>query len=75
MKIEIKPFVRSASNIDIDISVHDDSAMANCTLTYDNSRIVEIINVKIEGEEYAAWGSDDSYIYNLILSKIGAERK
>lgn len=27
--------------------------------------------VKIEGEEYAAWGTDDSYLTNLILQKLG----
>lgn len=27
--------------------------------------------VKIEGEEYNAWGDDDSYITNLVLTKLG----
>lgn len=27
--------------------------------------------VKIEGEEYNAWGDDDNYITNLVLTKLG----
>jgi len=27
--------------------------------------------VKIEGEEYNAWGDDDNYIINLVLTKLG----
>jgi len=27
--------------------------------------------VKIEGDEYTAWGNDDNYITNLVLTKLG----
>jgi hypothetical protein len=27
--------------------------------------------VKIEGDEYNAWGDDDNYITNLVLTKLG----
>lgn len=27
--------------------------------------------VKIEGDEYNAWGDDDNYIINLVLTKLG----
>ena len=27
--------------------------------------------VKIEGDEYNAWGDDDSYITDLVLTKLG----
>jgi hypothetical protein len=26
--------------------------------------------IRIEGAEYAAWGSDDNYIINLVISKL-----
>jgi hypothetical protein len=30
--------------------------------------------VTIDGEEYAAWGSDDTYIVNILFQKIGVEK-
>lgn len=74
MKIEIKPLTKVANEIEINISVFDSSAMANCLITYGSSRFTEIRNISIEGTEYEAWGSDDNYIYNLVLSKLGLER-
>lgn len=29
--------------------------------------------VEVSGEEYTAWGDDDSYIVNLSVSKLGLE--
>jgi hypothetical protein len=74
MKIEIKPIIKTATSIDINISVHDINAMANCLITYNDSRFTEVRNVTIEGAEYDAWGTDDNYIYDLVLSKLGLER-
>lgn len=31
--------------------------------------------VKIEGDEYNAWGDDDSYITNLVLTKLGLTKQ
>ena len=31
--------------------------------------------IKIEGEEYQNWGTDDNYLENLVLSKLGLSRK
>jgi len=28
-------------------------------------------SVKISGDEYNAWGDDDNYIINLVLTKLG----
>jgi len=41
------------------------SADTDCVITY---------NVKITPEEYNLWGTDDTYIEDLILSKIGLVR-
>jgi hypothetical protein len=30
--------------------------------------------ISIEGDEYSAWGEDDEYIINLILSKLGLNK-
>jgi hypothetical protein len=32
-------------------------------------------NITISGEEYDNWGSDDLYLENLILTKLGLSRK
>lgn len=31
--------------------------------------------VKIEGAEYAAWGTDDAYLTDLVLQKLGLTRE
>lgn len=70
--IQIKPVSRIADIANISIVVANNSAKASVVL-YGNS-IMETHNVVIEGTEYDAWGSDDNYIYDLILSKLGFER-
>ena len=72
MKIEIKPVLREASELNIFISVVENKAIASVILKSDS--IMESHSVTIEGAEYDAWGSDDNYIYDLILSKLGLER-
>ena len=74
MKIEIKPVIRTAEIVDISLTIsNNNSVSANVCLFKPNS-IMETSNITIEGAEYDAWGTDDSYIYNLILSKVGLER-
>jgi hypothetical protein len=36
-----------------------------------NSGLISVEFVEVSGEEYLAWGTDDSYINNLILTKLG----
>ena len=31
-------------------------------------------NIELTPEEYSAWGNDDNYIVDLILSKLGLEK-
>lgn len=31
--------------------------------------------MRIQGEEYSAWGNDDDYLENLVLTKMGLVRK
>ncbi len=46
----------------------------NVTLKQDNS-FVSSVYLRIEGEEYAAWGNNDDYLENLVLTKLGLTRK
>lgn len=39
------------------------------------NNVIDIQTIKIEGEEYDNWGSDDSYLENLVLQKLGYERR
>lgn len=73
MVIEIKPVVRTAEIVDISLTINNNSVNVNVCLFRPNS-IMESTNLVIEGAEYDAWGSDDNYIYDLILSKLGLER-
>lgn len=36
-----------------------------------NGSLLSIDYIKIEGAEYDNWGNNDTYIVNLILSKLG----
>jgi hypothetical protein len=36
-----------------------------------NGNLLDNKIVKIEGDEYNAWGDDDNYITNLVLTKLG----
>mgnify|MGYP007071611032 FL=1 len=72
MNFKIKPIVKEASDVNISLSILDGRAYANVVLKSDC--IMKSYSLTIEGEEYDAWGSDDSYIYDLILSKLGFEK-
>jgi len=36
-----------------------------------NGNLLDNKMVKIAGDEYNAWGDDDNYIVNLVLTKLG----
>jgi hypothetical protein len=42
-----------------------------CASLFENTSLVDNKVFKIEGTEYSNWGTDDTYIVNLILSKLG----
>lgn len=73
MKIQIKPITKTMNELSIvKISVvADNSAQALVVLSGDmeESKLVDITP-----EEYAQWGSDDNYIADLVLSKLGLEK-
>lgn len=72
--IEIKPISYSVDKVEI----------FNISLTINKTAFVngvifgEKINFpfhfELSDEEYAAWGNDDNYILDLVLSKVGAEK-
>lgn len=46
----------------------------NAVLKQDNS-FISSQNFRIEGEEYNNWGSNDAYLEDLVLQKLGLTRK
>ena len=42
-----------------------------CASLFENTTLVDNKVFKIEGTEYSSWGTDDNYIVNLVLSKLG----
>jgi len=73
MEIKIKPITRTIDTLSIsNVSVKlNKSASVVVSLSGDinESKIVDLTS-----QEYDAWGSDDDYIYDLILSKLGLEK-
>jgi hypothetical protein len=47
------------------------NSISVCASLFENKTLVDNKVFKIEGEEYSNWGTDDTYIVNLILSKLG----
>ena len=77
MKIEIKPVVRTATTLELDIVIIEsplDGTKAHISHKIKGAGVLEAGVIMVEGAEYDAWGTDDSYIYNLVLSKLGYER-
>lgn len=46
-------------------------AIASWQLFTLDGKQVQSGGVEISGAEYSAWGADDSYILNLVVSKLG----
>ncbi len=47
------------------------NSMTVCASLFENTTLVDNKVFKIEGTEYSNWGTDDTYIVDLILSKLG----
>lgn len=71
------------SNVAIEIPIVDKVDIAIGELVLDSHVIIHVHyrnpegyhlttkTVRIEGDEYNAWGDDDNYIINLVLTKLG----
>ena len=71
-QIQIKPITKQISNVRISLSLYTEENKVISSVYYEDQ--MTSVNVVIEGAEYDAWGSDDNYIYDLILSKLGLEK-
>ena len=64
------PVVRSVE-IEIMELVLDSHVVVLVKYKGGNGNLLENHIVRIEGDEYNAWGDDDNYITNLVLTKLG----
>jgi hypothetical protein len=37
---------------------------------YVNERLINVININVQGDDYSSWGSDDTYIIDYIKNYI-----
>lgn len=68
--INIKEITKSTDKVKILLQVLENKVIAQ--VQYVGFTEGQVLT--IEGAEYDAWGTDDNYIYDLILSKLGLER-
>jgi len=74
--IDIQPtdVVRSCVKVKMNINNFQFNA-TNCSVNvqkYDASNIlIDVVNVFINDEEYSQWAYDDSYMIDLVLTKLG----
>lgn len=71
-QIQIKPVTIEVSNVRISIDISTEQKLVRATVYFQH--LLDSRLIIIEGAEYDAWGSDDNYIYDLILSKLGLEK-
>lgn len=72
--IKIKPVNYSVDKLEIhSIALKlDKGAKINCVV---KGEIINIHNtIDLTEEEYAGWGTDDNYIVDLLMSKLGLEK-
>ena len=66
-----------ATTIDINVMelVLNSHVMVAVGFKNSNGNLLKNEMVKIEGEEYAGWGSDDEYLINLVLTKLNLTKE
>ena len=72
--IKIKPVNYSLDTLQIiNVVVQlDKSAYVVCSVK--GEQISISYNIELTPEEYNAWGNDDNYIVDLLMSKLGLEK-
>ena len=73
-KVEIKPITKTLNTLEIiGVSVSlDNSARISYIITGDYFGENGVLTM--DGATYSAWGSDDDYVINWVLTELGLER-
>jgi len=79
-----KVFVKNKEDIEVRIINNVDIRVINLMLgefvdvnvsIKQDDRYIRNYTFHIEGEEYQNWGNNDEYLENLVLQKLGLERR
>ena len=73
-KIKIKPVNYTLDTLHItNVGVQlNKTAYVNCMVIGEKN--TNPYSIELTADEYAAWGNDDNYIVDLVLSKLGLEK-
>lgn len=64
------------NNVDIQITNLDLMRYVDVMVMFKNdNKFLKSQTLRIEGEEYYAWGNNDEYLINLVLQKCGLQRR
>lgn len=78
MKINITPkdFTTKATSVSIQNIGYSINEAADFVIHFhkEDGSIFHTEKTFVIGEEFAAWGSDDAYIVDLVLEKLGLEK-
>jgi hypothetical protein len=76
--VENKDIIKTYTANNVDIRVINFNLGKSVTVnavTKQGDNIIDIQTYDIIGQEYYDWGQDDSYLENLVLSKLGLVKK
>ena len=62
----VKSFMLQMINVELNKSVS-----FSVLLMDEHSRLVDVKNFTLQGEEYHSWGNDDTYLYRVVAEKLG----
>jgi hypothetical protein len=72
------PYLRQNNINNIKLRINSFELFKKITIfvsLYENSDLIDNKLINISDEEYANWGTDDKYIIDLVLSKLGLTEK
>lgn len=71
-----KTVIQTAVRFSLDISmlILNQSATFRATLYDIEDKVIDSINVTIDGEDYAKWSNNDDYVVEFISKKLGFTR-
>jgi hypothetical protein len=67
----LEPVIATAVRISVMEMVLKSHVMLHVCFLNENGNTVKNEMVKIEGSEYAAWGTNDEYLTELVMQKLG----
>jgi len=71
-----KTVIQTAVRFSLDISMLtlNQSATFRATLYDGEDKVIDAINVTIEGDDYTKWSNNDDYVVEFISKKLGFTR-